>query len=150
MQLKIQHKDNKGKEITFEFYEESDGTQKLMHLTPVLQTSLERERVYVLDELDCKMHSLLSIAFLNVFLQGVTKHGAKSQFIFTTHDTNLLNSELFRKDEVLFVEKNKGGGSHLTSLADYKVADGLRIGNGYLFGRFGAIPYLKKMTNILK
>ena len=150
VQLKIQHKDNKGKEITFEFFEESDGTQKLMHLTPVLQTSLEREQVYVLDELDCKMHPLLSVAFLNVFLQGVTKHGAKSQIIFTTHDTNLLNSELFRKDEVLFVEKDQGGGSHLTSLAEYQVADGLRIGNGYLFGRFGAIPYLKKMTNILK
>ena len=118
-----------------------------MHLTPMLLNALQQEQVYVLDELDCNLHSLLSIAFLRVFLNGITKNGARSQFIFTTHDTTLLDSDLLRRDEILFVEKDKTGCSHITSLADYKVSDGLRIGNGYLYGRFGAIPYLKKMGN---
>lgn len=147
IQLSIQHKNDKGKDVPFEFFEESDGTQKLMHLTPMLLNALQQEQVYVLDELDCNLHSLLSIAFLRVFLNGITKNGARSQFIFTTHDTTLLDSDLLRRDEILFVEKDKTGCSHITSLADYKVSDGLRIGNGYLYGRFGAIPYLKKMGN---
>ena len=113
----------------------------------MLLNALQQEQVYVLDELDCNLHSLLSIAFLRVFLNGITKNGARSQFIFTTHDTTLLDSDLLRRDEILFVEKDKTGCSHITSLADYKVSDGLRIGNGYLYGRFGAIPYLKKMGN---
>lgn len=146
VQLSIQHKNNKGKDVPFEIFEESDGTQKLMHLTPMLLNALQQEQVYVLDELDCNLHSLLSIAFLKVFLRGITQNGARSQFIFTTHDTNLLDSDLLRRDEILFVEKDKDGCSHITSLADYKVSDGLRIGNGYLYGRFGAIPYLKNMS----
>ena len=145
VQLSIQHKNNNGNNVSFEFFEESDGTQKLMHLAPMLQNAMEHEEVYVLDELDCNLHSLLSIAFLKVFLQGITQKGARSQFIFTTHDTSLLDADLLRRDEILFVEKDTEGCSHITSLANYKVSDGLRIGNGYLVGRFGAIPYLKKM-----
>ena len=147
VKLSIQHKNDKGDNVSFEFFEESDGTQKLMHLTPMLQNALHSEQVYVLDELDCNLHSLLSIAFLKVFLHGIMKNGAKSQFIFTTHDTNLLDTDLLRRDEVVFVEKDKFGCSHITSLAEYKLSDGLRIGNGYLYGRFGAIPCLKSMIN---
>lgn len=146
VQLIIQHKNNKGENVRFDFSEESDGTQKLMHLAPILQNALKHEQVFVFDEFDCNLHSLLSIAFLKTFLDGIKNKSSKSQFIFTTHDTNLLDSELLRHDEVLFVEKDKDGCSHITSLADYKISDGLRIGKGYLFGRFGAIPYLRKLA----
>ena len=143
--LSIQHKNEQGKDIFFEFFEESDGTQKLMHLTPMLKNALQQEHVYVLDELDCNLHSLLTIAFLKVFLRGITNNNAKSQFIFTTNDTNILDLDILRRDEIYFVEKDKAGCSHITSLADYKLVDGLKISNGYLYGRFGAIPYLKDM-----
>ena len=147
VQLEIHHKNDKGKDIRFDFFEESDGTQKLMHLAPILQNALKHEQVFVFDEFDCNLHPLLSIAFLKTFLDGIKNKSSKSQFIFTTHDTNLLDSEeLFRHDEVFFVEKDKDGCSHITSLADYRVSDGLRVGKGYLFGRFGAVPYLRTLV----
>ena len=147
VELIIQHKNDKGHNVSFEIFEESDGTQKLMHLAPMLKNALQHEQVYVLDDLDCNLHSLLSIAFLKVFMRGITQNNARSQFIFTTHDTNLLDSNMLRRDEIYFVEKDKTGCSHITSLAEYKLSDGLRIGNGYLYGRFGAIPCLKNMPN---
>ena len=79
------------------------------------------------------------------FLKGVITKKSTSQFIFTTHDTNLLDADLLRRDEIHFVEKDMNGCSHITSLSDYRISDGLRIGKGYLYGRFGAIPYLKKL-----
>lgn len=145
IRLTIQHKNIQGTDVPFEIFEESDGTQKLMHLTPLLHNALEHEHVYILDELDCNLHSLLSIAFIKLFLNGVITKKSTSQFIFTTHDTNLLDADLLRRDEIHFVEKDMNGCSHITSLSDYRISDGLRIGKGYLYGRFGAIPYLKKL-----
>lgn len=65
-----------------------------------------------------------------------------NQILFTTHDTNLLDLALLRRDEIWFVEKDKAGGSHVYSLAEFKVRPDLQIEKGYLNGRFGAIPFV--------
>ena len=65
-----------------------------------------------------------------------------SQLIFTTHDTNLLDLDLLRRDEIWFADKDKGGASHLYSLAEFKTRTDLKIEKGYLNGRFGAIPFI--------
>ena len=70
------------------------------------------------------------------------------QFVFTTHDTNLLDLDLLRRDEIWFVEKDQNGASSLYSLAEFKVRDDLKIEKGYLNGRFGAIPFIGDLSRI--
>ena len=105
------------------------------------------EKVVLLDELDCRLHPLLSRQFLEFFLQDKTDE-SKNQLIFTTHDTNLLNLELLRRDEIWLVEKNKQGGSHLYSLAEFKIRPDLKVGKSYLDGRFGAIPFFGDISSL--
>jgi AAA15 family ATPase/GTPase len=94
----------------------------------------------VVDEIDRSLHPLLARKFIEYFLAGSAGH--QSQLILTTHDTNLLDLELFRRDEIWFTEKNGAGASHLYSLAQFKVRTDLKVDSGYLHGRFGAIPFL--------
>ncbi|MNR06571.1 hypothetical protein D3C85_1226450 [compost metagenome] len=73
----------------------------------------------------------------------------KGQLIFTTHESNLLDLEIFRQDEIWFSEKNKNTGStQLYSLSDFKPRYDLDIRKGYLKGRFGAIPFLANLEDL--
>jgi uncharacterized protein len=78
--------------------------------------------------------------------------GALSQLIFTTHDTNLLNGRLLPPGSIWFVEKDDDGASHLHSLAEYPSAQLEHLlehlEEGYLQGRFGAIPFLAHRDNL--
>lgn len=135
----MQHRSKEGQHIPFEIHEESDGTQRLIHLLPALYSFQEdAERVVIVDELDSRLHPLVS----RLVVQAAATEGNKSQLVFTTHDTNLLDLELLRRDEIWFVEKDKGGASHLYSLAEFKTRADLKIEKGYLNGRFGAIPFI--------
>jgi AAA15 family ATPase/GTPase len=148
--IKAGHASDDGVFVDFDLKDESDGTRKLMHLSPALQAMLLGEGVYVLDELDRSLHPLLSKTIIKIFLEAVTSGKSKSQLIFTTHDTNLLDRDLLRRDEIWFAEKDTQGASHLTSLAEYRVTSGLNYENGYLNGRFGAIPYLGDWRGLLR
>ena len=64
----------------------------------------------------------------------------KAQLIFTTHDISLLNKEQFRRDEVVFADKNHKGESSLYALSDLKVRDDATFNKDYLQGKYGAIP----------
>lgn len=150
VEMKTAHSGDDGNAIDFDITDESDGTQKLMHLAPALQNALNEEKVYILDELDRSLHPLLAKMFIQIFLEGIVSRQSRSQFIFTTHDTNLLMRELLRRDEIWFIEKDKQGSSHLTSLAEYHVTAGLNYENGYLNGRFGAIPFIGNWHKLLK
>ena len=111
-----------------------------MNLIPALYYTVgRREKVYVIDELDRSMHPLLSKKFLEFYLgqKGITK----GQLIFTTHESNLLDLDLLRRDEIYFVEKDKSEASHISSLSDLKPRKDLNIQKGYLNGRFCAIPF---------
>lgn len=149
LRLKTMHTRNDGNTVDFDLSAESDGTRRLMNLAPVLLESGQHERVYIVDELDRSFHSLLSRKFVRAFLGGIQSRVLRGQFIFTTHDTSLLDREYLRRDEIWFAEKDKSGASHLTSLAEYKVSEGLRYANGYLSGRFGAIPILGDIQGLL-
>jgi hypothetical protein len=114
-----------------------------MHLLPALYDSLNAEKVFVIDELDRSMHPLLCRLYVEAFLRGVKKGKCRGQMIVTTHETALLDLDLLRRDEIWFVEKDKNGASHLSSLAEFKpIRADLKISKGYLNGRFGAIPFL--------
>lgn len=142
--LKTVHKDNVKADITLNFCEESEGTQRFVHLIPVLSNVIKR-KTFIVDELDRRLHPLLSRQFIKYFTNQKSNN---SQLIFTTHESNLLDLSLFRRDEIWFVEKDEKQATHLTSLAEYRIRNDLNIQKGYLNGRFGAIPVFAN-TNLL-
>ena len=76
------------------------------------------------------------------------EENTKGQLIFTTHEANLLDMNIFRQDEIWFAEKNAKGATHLYSLSDFKPRCDLDIRKGYLKGRFGAIPFTADLENL--
>lgn len=146
---------NKGGEIVgkqrFRFdYCESQGTQKLFELAGPLFEVLRHGRLLVMDELDAKMHPLISQHIIRLFSNEKTNpHHA--QLLFTTHDTNLLSSHLLRRDQIWFTEKDKAESTDLYSLINIVLPDGTKprgdgnLERNYIKGRYGAIPYLKNI-----
>ena len=122
------------------FADESDGTQRFLHLLPALFHLQNRCNVYVIDELDRSLHPLLSHALLKFFVEVCP--GACQQLIVTTHETHLLDQDLLRRDEIWFAEKDEKQQTQLYSLVDMSVRKDLRVEKSYLQGRFGAIPFV--------
>lgn len=116
---------------------QSDGTVRLLALMPLLYQAIEMEKVVFIDEVDHSIHPFVIRGIIKYFSEAKTK----GQLIFTTHQTCLLNQEFMRPDEVWFVEK-KDGQSYAYSLNDFKVHNTISIENGYLEGRYGAVPYI--------
>lgn len=143
------HEGNKFHKIkTFELDFESDGTQKLLALTAPIIDTLESGTVLVIDELDNSLHTELVESIIELFNSELTNPN-NAQLIFTTHDTNLLNQKLFRRDQIWFAQKNILGQSELYSLVEYgkgKVRDDLALERNYLDGKFGAIPYINSLV----
>ena len=118
--------------------EESDGTQRLIEMLPVIYDALTKGKVFIIDELERSLHPLLSRLFLQTFLDTEPFGG---QIIFATHETTLMDLDLLRRDEIWFVEKDEEESSRIYSLAEFRVRNDLKIDKGYLHGRFGAIPF---------
>ena len=140
------HLNNEGKKISFDLTEESDGTQRLLDFIPAFDGILNDETCFIIDEIDQSLHPTL----LKSIIQKVMNNdNTKGQLIFTTHESNLLDLDIFRQDEVWFAEKNKSTGStQLYSLSDFKPRYDLDIRKGYLKGRFGAIPFLAHLEDL--
>ena len=93
-----------------------------------------------MDELDTSLHSLLIRFFLNLLHSPETnRHNA--QLVFTTHDTTAMDQTLLRRDQVWFVEKDAENFTRLYPLSDYKPRKGEALQKGYLYGRYGALPF---------
>lgn len=139
------HKMQNGSEVPFEMSEESDGSIRLLDFIPMLIDLKLNSSVYLIDEIDRSMHPMLSQKLLEYYFSCLDKE-RDTQLICTTHESNLLNLDLIRADEVWFVEKGQDGASHLTSLAEYKPREDVR--KGYLQGRYGAIPFFAPISNL--
>ncbi len=150
--LKVIHKGEDGKQVALPFDLESNGTRKMFHLFDFFMDALKNEMVLFVDELDAKLHPLLTRYIINLFHNSDTNKG-NGQLIYSTHDTVNLNKETFRRDEIWFAEKDKDGISTIYSLSDYRIND-TKVRNDatynkdYLAGRYGAIPVLEDF-NIL-
>ncbi len=130
----------------FELKEESDGTQRIFDFLPVVQEVNSTTSTYVIDELDRSLHPSLVRALVK---RIVTDKNMKGQLIFTTHDSGLLDGEIFRNDEIWFAEKNRETqNTHLYTLDEFKPRTDLNLEKGYLNGRFGAIPFLAKLNEL--
>lgn len=135
------------KEYTLPFEFESIGTQKALDLIGILIDLIEKKGVLVIDELENSLHPELT----KKLLKQVQKSGCNVQIIFTTHDTNLMDLEIFRRDQFWFTEKQpKKQYSELYSLADIQgVRANENIEKKYLVGRYGAFPYIKDFEKAL-
>jgi AAA15 family ATPase/GTPase len=127
---------------------ESEGTQKLFSLTGIMMNGLSRGQIIILDEMDTRLHPLLTREIVKLFHSPETNR-FNAQLIFTTHDTNLLSNQLFRRDQVWFTEKDQYGGTNLYSLAEFKVRQDASFASDYIMGRYGAIPYLGNVEQIV-
>lgn len=128
--------------------QESDGTRRLLDLLPALHDLKTCNAVYFIDEIDRSMHPILVWRFLDFFLK--TCEGGQRQIIVTTHESNLLDLDLLRRDEIWFAEKDSQGATRLYSLADFRVRKDLEVRKHYLQGRFGAIPFLGNLDRLLE
>ena len=127
---------------------ESDGTQRLFFMAGPILKALEYGDVLVVDELDMRLHPLMTRELIRLFQDPKTNpHNA--QLVFTTHDTNLLGIDLFRRDQVWFAEKDRMGATHLYSLAEFKVRSDASFEKDYIQGKFGAIPFLGGLHSVV-
>lgn len=128
--------------------EESLGTQMIFAFIPFLADSLKNKKVLIIDELDKSLHPFLVQYIVEIFNDvEINKNG--SQLIFNTHDTNLLDLNILRRDQIWFTEKNKETGeSDLYSLSDFSVRKQENVEKGYMLGRYGAVPFIKNDFNL--
>jgi AAA15 family ATPase/GTPase len=128
---------------------ESEGTKKIFALTGPIVDTLENGKVLVVDEYDARLHPLVSRAIVKMFNSNKTNpHNA--QLIFMTHDTNLLDNRLLRRDQIWFAEKDHYGATDLYSLAEYKVRKDASFEKDYIKGKYGAIPFLGDLSTIIE
>lgn len=127
--------------------QESEGTKKMFELSPFIYKSLKEGTPLLIDEFDSRFHPLLTKKIVELYNSIDNKN---AQLIFTTHDTNLLSSDLLRRDQIDFVEKDRYGASHLYTLVEIKgIRNDSSFEKDYIQGKYGAIPFLGDFTNLI-
>ena len=127
--------------------QESEGTKKIIDLSGPVFDTLISGKILIIDELDAKLHPLLTKQIVALFNNHKT-NPKNAQLFFATHDTNLLNYDLFRRDQIWFTEKDESEQTDLYSLVEFKLPDGSKVRNdsnlekNYIRGRYGAIPFI--------
>jgi AAA15 family ATPase/GTPase len=138
-------------EMAFDLDEdESEGTRKFYTVIPFLLRALETGFPILLDELEAQLHPKLTKQIIEIFNNSTT-NPKNTQLLAVTHDTHLLSASLLRRDQILFVEKDKYGASRLYSLVEFKgVRNDASFENDYLMGRYGAVPFLNHLMPIFE
>lgn len=131
--------------VTFSFEEESDGTQRLIEYIPALYDIINNDYTYIVDEIERSIHPVMIKELISKFSHD---QETKGQLIFTTHESNLLDQDILRTDEIWFAEKNRSGATKLYSLSDFKEHNTIDIRKGYLNGRYGAIPFASNLQDL--
>lgn len=133
--VQFQHQ-NMDSGIHFRISEESDGTARIFELIEILLS--DKEKTYVVDELDRCLHPCLTYQFVRNFFEYTNQK--KVQLIITTHESRLMDFNLLRRDEIWFIEKDKNGNSNIYSLEEYNARFDQKIDKAYLEGRYGGVP----------
>lgn len=122
--------------------DESAGTEKFFYLTGPLLDALDNGMVFVVDELDSRLHPNL-VAQIVALFNSSTLNPNNAQLLFNTHNSNLLDKSTFRRDQIWFTEKDRFGATTLYSLGDFTgVKKDGQYEDNYLRGKYGAIPIL--------
>lgn len=137
------HKAVDGRDVSLSLNEESGGTQQLFGLAGPLLDVLQNGLVLVIDELDTSLHPLLMRRLVQMFNDSSSNRN-NAQLIFSTHDTTILDREIFRRDQIWFVEKDRKLQTQIYPLTDFSPRKDENFGRGYLQGRYGALPFISE------
>lgn len=139
----LRHQPIDGKPAELDLDEESHGTRKMFSLAGPWLDSLAKGNVIVFDELHDNLHPELVRFLVSRFHDpAANPHGA--QLIFSTHDTSILDQDMFRPDQIWFCERNAHLETSLFPLSDFRPRRGVEnLEKAYLAGRFGALPYIR-------
>ena len=128
----------------------SEGTKKMYEIYPYISIALKHGGIVFIDEFDARFHPRLAKKIIDLFNSPKT-NPKNAQILVVTHDTNLLSAKTFRRDQILFVEKNKNEASHMYALAEFKgVRNDASFEKDYLDGRYGAVPFLNNFSSIFE
>ena len=136
------HKGKDGELHPLNLFFESEGTIKSIMLFIYARTAILYHKSIFVDELNIKLHPLLLKFIIDLFYENESQ----AQLIYTTHDTTLLDKKFFRRDQILFVQKDEFGYSELSALSDFKVRSDTSFEKDYLAGVYGGIPWLKEFS----
>ncbi len=140
-QIRFTHVTDQGK-AEFDLSEESNGTRSLLFLSALVLPVLRKGVTLVIDELDTSLHTLLVRELVGLFHQPEVNTGG-AQLLFSTHDTSLLDAhDLFRRDQIWLVVKDRDQASTLIGLSEFSPRKNEALERGYLIGRYGGIPFL--------
>lgn len=139
-EVKFIHENENGEKVYFDPTEESLGTNKTLAILGPLFDIMENGKIAVIDELDSSLHAEITRLLIRLFHSN--KNKKNGQLIFTTHDTSLLDNELFRTDQIYFCSKEPNKNTKLSSLLDYDVRQVTDFERAYLSGRVGGIPFI--------
>lgn len=131
----------------YEYDEESEGTQRIFDLLPIIYLFNKKDYIFFIDELDRSLSTHLSYEFLSSFLEQIGKGKNSNQIIFTTHNLQFLDFNLLRKDEIYLVENEKDG-SKLINLNTIHFRTDMDLKNAYWKGTIGGVS--KRLIQTIK
>ncbi len=126
-----------------ELEDESSGAQVFFRNAGAWLNVLEKGEVFLVDEIDTSLHPLL-VRFLVQKFHSAKTNPKNAQLIFNTHDLSFLDQELFRRDQIWFVEKDSDGSSKLYPLTDFTPRNDELLDRWYIRGRYGALPIVSE------
>ena len=139
-ETKIIHLDESGNKVSFPISLESEGTKRIIQILGPLLNILEHGKILFIDEIELNLHPEISKLLVKMF--NSKNNSKNAQLIFTTHDTNLLDNDLFRKDQIYLTSKKPNKFTELESLFDYDIRENMDFEKAYLNGRVGGVPFL--------
>ena len=146
--VSLSHKVAGDQPTELDFHFESQGTQRIYALAGPWLDVLREGSTLVIDEIEDSLHTSLVRHLINWFLSNKTNPKG-AQLIFTTHNTAILDQEIFRRDQIWFCERNRRLETNLFPLTRFKPRKGFEnLERSYLAGRYGAVPYLQDFEKI--
>lgn len=143
--LVAEHEDLDGNTYTESISIESDGTRRLIEYMPLFFSITQTDGVYFVDEIERSVHPILIKSIVEK-ISAIKEAGG--QLIFTTHESGLLDQDIFRPDEIWFAQKDSEQATKFYPLSDYNIHKTANIENGYLAGRYGGIPFLSNLKDL--
>jgi hypothetical protein len=146
LKITLAHAGEGNEQIELDLGDESAGTQVLFRSAGAWLQVWENGEVLLVDEIDTSLHPLLTRFLISKF-HSQSSNPKNAQLIFSTHNTSFLNQDVFRRDQIWFVEKGTDGSSRLYPLTDFSPRNDEVLDNWYLRGRYGALPVLNENAN---
>jgi len=138
-ELVLAHRGKDGEKVCFTLDLESSGTRRMLTILGKAFAAIDQGVPVFIDELELSLHTAASEAILRFFCtRELNPNG--SQLLATTHDTNLMKSDLLRRDQLWFTEKSKDGITQTYPLTDFRTRKDDNIELGYRQGRYGGVP----------